>query len=150
MRLCIFKWYYLSCTVILGSFSGIFRHSSIIQEHSRTYSELFVSLAYSGRWHIPFTKYIQTPRYIHITILRIVTKVPSWAFDTVLNVSRLSLLQLLSNFQSNFTVSLTLYFRHILAYLRLIQPYLFLSAISRTLAYLGTFCFSHTQAYSKR
>ena len=26
MRLCIFKWYYLSCTVILGSFLGIFRH----------------------------------------------------------------------------------------------------------------------------
>ena len=74
-------------------FFGHFQtYSSIIQEHSRTYSELFVSLAYSERWHIPITKYIQTPRYIHITILPIVTKAPSWAFDTVLNVSRLSLL----------------------------------------------------------
>ena len=37
-----------------------------------------------------------------------------------------SLLQMLSNSQSSFAVSLTLYFRHIQAFLRLIQPYLVL------------------------
>ena len=48
-----------------------FRHiqiySSIIQEHN--------------------TKYIQTTRYIHNTILNIFTRAPSWTFDTVLNAS---------------------------------------------------------------
>ena len=39
-----------------------------------------------------------------------------------------------------------LHFRHVMAYLRLIQPYLFLF---RTLTYLETFNFSHTQAYFK-
>ena len=41
-------------------------------------------MAYSEPWHIPITKHIQTPRYILNTI--------SWTFDTIANVSRLSLI----------------------------------------------------------
>ena len=71
-------------------FRFCFRHiqtySSIIQEHTHAYSEPYVSLAYSEPWHILITKHIQTPRYIHNTILNIFTKTLSWAFDTVLNV----------------------------------------------------------------
>ena len=155
MRLFIYKCC-LACTVILGSVSGIFRH---IQEHTHTYSEPCVSLPNSEPWHI------QTPRYIHNTILNIFTKAPSWTFDTVLNAP---LLQMLPNFQSNFIASLTLYFRHIQAYSRLTLPYLILlrhiknsgifrnillqvyskrytlySSIFRFPAYLSTLCFSY-------
>ena len=94
MRLYIYK-YYLSCTVILGSVSSIFRHSSIIQEHTHAYSEPCVSLAYSEPCHILITKHIQTLRYIHNTILNIFTKAPSWTFDTFLNVSRVSLINVI-------------------------------------------------------
>ena len=76
---------YLAYTVILGSVSGIFRHSSIIQEHAHAYSELCVSLVYAEPWYILITKHIQTPRYIHNTILNIFARAPSWTFDTVLN-----------------------------------------------------------------
>ena len=57
------------------SFRHIQTYSSIIQEHT---------LAYSKPWPIPITKHIQTPRYIHNTILNIFAKAPSWMFDTVL------------------------------------------------------------------
>ena len=60
-------------------------YSSIAQEHTHAYKEPCVSLAYSEPWHIPITKHIQTQRHIHNTILNIFSKVPSWAFDTVLN-----------------------------------------------------------------
>ena len=83
MRLCIYKSY-LAYAVILGSVSGIFRHIRALYEHTHVYSEPCVSLAYSEPWHIPITKHIQTPRYI----LNII----SWTFDTVPNVSRLSLI----------------------------------------------------------
>ena len=103
-------------------FSFCFRHiqtySSIIQEHTHAYSELCVCLAYSEPCHILITKHIQTQRYIHNTILNIFTKAPSWTFDTVLNAPLLKMLC--------FTVSLTLYFRLILARSRFIQPYLLL------------------------
>ena len=55
-----------------------------------------------------------------------------------------------------FTVSLTLYFRHILACSRFIQPYLFLLRHARacykrrTPAYLGTLCFRYIQSYNVR
>ena len=49
-------------------------HSSIIQEHTNIYSESCRSLAYSEPWHIPITKHIQTPRYIHNTMLNIFAK----------------------------------------------------------------------------
>ena len=48
-------------------FRYIQTYSSIIQEHTHAYSELCVSLAYSEPWHIPITKYIQTPSYINNT-----------------------------------------------------------------------------------
>ena len=53
-------------------------------------------------WHVP--------RYIHNTILKLFTKPRSWTFHTILNAS---LLQMVSNFQSDLTVYLTLYFKHI-------------------------------------
>ena len=130
MRLCIHKCY-LVYTVILGSVSGIFRHIQAC-------SELWVSLPYSEPWYVPITKHFQTLRYIHNAILNIFTKAPSWMFDAVLNAPLFFRCYLTS------TVSLTLYFRHIQAYSVLIQPYL------GALTYLGTFCFSHTQTYSKR
>ena len=70
-------------------FRFCFRHiqinSRIIQEHTHAYLVPSVSLAYSEPWHILITKHIQTPRYIHNTILNIFTKAPSWTFDKVLN-----------------------------------------------------------------
>ena len=80
-----------------------------MQGSAHAYSEPCVSLAYSKIRHIPITKNIQTPRYIRNTILNIFTKAASWTFDTVLSApSRVTLL------------FLTLYFRHIQTYLRLI------------------------------
>ena len=85
MRLCIYKCY-LTCTVILGSASGIFQtYLSIIQEHTHAYSESCVSLAYSEHQHIPITKHIQISRHIDNTILNIFCKAPSWTLDTVLH-----------------------------------------------------------------
>ena len=105
-------------------FRFCFRHiqtySRIIQEHTHAYSVPSVSLAYSEPWHILITKHIQTPRYIHNTIFNIFTKAPSWTFDAVLNAP-LSLKDALY-----FTVSLTLYFRHILAFSRFIQSHILL------------------------
>ena len=70
-------------------FSFCFRHihqtySRIIQEHTHACLVTSVSLAYSEPWHILITKHIQTPSYIHNTILNIFTKAPPWTFDTVL------------------------------------------------------------------
>ena len=98
-----------------------FRHIQtnwyIIQGSAHTYSEPCISLVYSKPRHIPVTKHIQTPRCIHNAILNIFTKAASWAFDTVLSApSRITLL-----------LSLTLHFRNIHPYLRLIQSYLVLS-----------------------
>ena len=117
MRLCIYKCY-LACTVILVSVSGIFRHIRVLFKSILTHIQNFVCLAYSEPCHILITKHIQTQRYIHNTILNIFTKAPSWTFDTVLNAPLLKMLC--------FTVSLTLYFRLILARSRFIQPYLLL------------------------
>ena len=70
-------------------FTFCFRHietySSIIQEHTHAYSEPCVYLAYSDPWHILIEKHMQTPRYVHNTILNIITKAPSWTFDIALN-----------------------------------------------------------------
>ena len=64
--------------ILYSYFRFRFRHigtySSIIQDHTHAYSEPCVPLAYSEPWHIPTTKHIQTPRYIHNTILNIFTK----------------------------------------------------------------------------
>ena len=83
-------------------------YSRIIQEHTHAYSKPCVYLVYSEPWYILITKYIQTLRYIHNTILNIFTKCAS-------------LLKMLY-----FTVSLILNFRHIMTCSRFIQPYLFL------------------------
>ena len=53
-------------------------------------------------WHVP--------RYIHNTILKLFTKPRSWTFHTILNAPPL---QMVSKFQSDLTVYLTLYFKHI-------------------------------------
>ena len=70
-------------------FRFCFRHiqtySSIIQEDTHAYSEPCVFLTYSEYWHIPITKDIPNPRYIHNTLLNIFTKAPFWTFDTFLN-----------------------------------------------------------------
>ena len=104
-------------------FRFCFRHiqtySRIIQGHTHAYLVPSVSLAYSEPCHILITKHIQTPRYIHNTILNIFTKAPSWTFDTVLNAP-------LSLKNAILYGSLTLRFTHILAFSRFIQPYLFL------------------------
>ena len=71
MHLSIFEWYYLSCTVILGSVSGIFRHIRALFKSILAHIQNFVY-----PWHIPITKHIQTPRYIHSTILPIFKKAP--------------------------------------------------------------------------
>ena len=74
-------------------FKFCFRHiriySSIIQEHTHAYSEPCVSLAYSEHFHILTTKHIQTPSYIHNTILSIFTKNTILDVNTVLNASLL-------------------------------------------------------------
>ena len=70
-------------------FRHIQTYSSILQQHTHAYSEPWVSLAYSEPWHILITKHIQTPRYLHNTILNIFTKTPSWTFNRVLDVSHL-------------------------------------------------------------
>ena len=98
------------------SFRDIQKYSSIIQEHTYAFSKLCVASPNSEPLHIPNTKHIQIPRYLHNTILNIFAKAPSRTFDTAL----------LSNFQSHFTVSLTLHIRHIQAYSRFIQPCLVL------------------------
>ena len=109
-----------------SQFRFCFRHaltySSIIQEHTDAYSEPSVSLEYPKPWHIPITKHIQTIRYIHSNILNILTKAQSCSISSKCTC----LLQTLSNFQSNFAVSLRLCFRHIQSYSRIIQPYLVL------------------------
>ena len=83
-RTCV-KTCYLACTVITFCFSRIQRNLSIIQGSAHAYSEPYVSLVYSKPWHVPITKHIQTPRYIHNTILSIFTKAACWVFDTVLS-----------------------------------------------------------------
>ena len=57
---------------------------------------------------------------------------------------------MLANFQSNFTVSLTLYSRHIPGIFKPYSVIFILVQALGTLAYLGAFRFSHTQVYSKR
>ena len=78
MCLCIYKCY-LACTVILGSASDIFRHIRELFKSILTHKYLLYP------WHIHITKHIQTPTYIHNTILNVFTKAPSWTLDTVLN-----------------------------------------------------------------
>ena len=73
------------CSYCRFCFRRIQTYSSIIQEHTHAYSEPCVSLAYPEPWHNLITKHVQTPRYIHNTILNIFTKAPSWTFDKVLN-----------------------------------------------------------------
>ena len=73
MLLCLYN-YFRFC------FRQIQTYSGIVQEHTQEHTH-----AYSEPWHIPITKHIQTPRYIHNTILNIFTKAPSCTFDTVLN-----------------------------------------------------------------
>ena len=84
---------YLACTVILGSVSGIFR-----------YIQPCVSLAYSEPWDIFITRHVQTPRYIHNTILNFFTKAPSSTFETVLNVPLFYRCQLLQSLYGIFNV----------------------------------------------
>ena len=93
-------------------------------KYAHAYSELCVSLAYSEPCHIPITKLIQAPRYIHNTILTIFTKAPSWTFDTILNKFLIYRSYLTSRVTLRYL--LTLYFRYFRTYLRLIQTYLFL------------------------
>ena len=93
-------------------------------KYAHAYSDLCVSLAYSEPCHIIITKLIQAPRYIHNTILTIFTKAPSWTFDTVLNASLFYRSYLTSRLTLRYLS--TLYFRHFLRHLRLIQTYLFL------------------------
>ena len=73
-----------------------------LYKYIQVYSDIFkyycVSLPNSKHWHIPMIKHIQTPRYIHNTILSIFKKALSWTFDTALNAPLL---------KRNFTVSLT-------------------------------------------
>ena len=103
-------------------FSFCFRqmqtYSSIIQEHTQADSETCVSLPNSEPWHIPSTKDIPTPKYVHNTIFNIFTKPQSWTFDNSECASFLKILY--------FTESLTLHFRLILTCSRFIQSYLFL------------------------
>ena len=102
IHLCMYLSLYMLLS-LYGYFKFCLRHiltySSFFQEHTHVYSELCVSLPNSEPWHI------QTLRYIHNTMLNILTKTPSLTLD----------------FWNNFTVSLTLHFRHIQAYSRLIQ-----------------------------
>ena len=80
MSLFIYKYSYFRFY-----FKHIQTYSSIIEEHTHANSEPCVSLVYSEIWHIRITKHIQTPKYIHDTLLNIFTKAPSWTHDTVLN-----------------------------------------------------------------
>ena len=61
----------------------------------------------------------------------------------------ISFLQILSNFQINFTVSLMLYFRHILGIFKTYSAIFILVQALRALALLVTIRFSHTQVYSE-
>ena len=84
------KYAYVQVLLGLHSYCWFcFRHiqtySGIIQDHIHAYLELSVSLAYLKPWDIPITKYIQTLRYTHNTILNIFTKAQSWTFDANLN-----------------------------------------------------------------
>ena len=143
-------------------FRYIQAYSTIIQEHTHPYSEPCVSLPDSEPRHIPITKHVQTPRYIHNTILNIFIHqlclrhlIQFWMrfFYKCYLTSRVT----------NFTVSLTLYFIHIRAYLRLtafLETFCFRhilnathniyadSSIFRFPAYLGTLCFRYTRPYS--
>ena len=107
----------------MGSVSGIFRQ---IQALFKSILARILNLLYpcqiknSG---ISLSQRIFRHIYVHDTILNIFAKAPSWTLGIVLSVS---LLQILSNFSFNFTVSLILYFRHIQAYSTLNQAYLVL------------------------
>ena len=113
MSLCIYKCY-LACTVISSSVSSIFRHIWVLFKSILTDIQ---NLVYP--WHTLIPKHIQAPRYIHNTILNIFHK--NSILDVWYSSECASLLKMLY-----FTVSLTLYLRHILAFSRFIQPYLFL------------------------
>ena len=83
MHLCIYKCY-LTCTVILSSVSGIFRH---IWESLKSILTHIQNFLYPSHIQNPGIFLSQsTFRYIHKTILNNFTKAPSWTFDTVLNV----------------------------------------------------------------
>ena len=70
-------------------FRFCFRHIqtylTITQEHTHAYSKSCVSQPYSEPWHIPITRHIQTPWYIHTIVLKIFTKALPWTFDIILN-----------------------------------------------------------------
>ena len=137
MPLGIFKCY-LASTVILGFASDIFRHIRPL------FKSIFTHIRHP--WHIPITKHIQTPRHIFNTISNIFAKL-RLGLMLQFRMYLVSLLQMLSNFSINFTVSLTLYFRHAQDLLNHICSF---AALLRALAYIGVFCFSHTQTCSKR
>ena len=73
----------------LHSYYVLFQpYSEKFKHYSRECSRIFRTLCISGifkTWYVPITKHIQTPRYIHNTILSIFTKAASWVFDTVLS-----------------------------------------------------------------
>ena len=115
MRLCIYKCY-LACTVILGSVSDIFENYS--RAYSRIFSTfcipgIFRTLAYS--YHKAYSDSKVYSQY-HIKHFH-----KSSILDVWYSSECTSVLKMLY-----FTVSLTLYFRHILAFSRFVQPYLFL------------------------
>ena len=105
------------------------------------YSRIFRALCIPAKFKT--LVYLDSKLY-HNTILNIFTNVPSWKFETVMNVL---LLKILSNFYNNFTVLLTSYFRQIQAYERLIQPYLVLLEHIKNPCILRSILL---QAYSKR
>ena len=135
------------CIYFRFCFTHIQTYSSIIQDHTHTYSEPCVSLGYSKPWHIPITKHIQTLRYIHNTTLNIFTKAQSRTFDTNLNGPFFYRCYLTSRVTLHI---FKLYLRIIQAYSRLIQPYLVLLKHVKSPGIFGAFSFSHNQAYSKR
>ena len=65
-----------------------------MKEHTHEYSALSIDYIYISAYleHILVTKHIQTPRYIHDTILNIFKKAQSWMFNTVLDMSHLFLI----------------------------------------------------------
>lgn len=88
-----------------------------VQNQFVAYSELWHNQTYSS---ITQGAFWLTSRYIHISILNILTKTPSWTFDLVLSASVFYVCYLTSRVSKG---SLTLYFRYIHAYSRLIQSY---------------------------
>ena len=123
MRLSFYKCY-LVCTVFLNFVSGVFRHIPALFKSICTLIQNFV---YSWHFQNPGLYLLQSIfRLQGIFIILYKTFLKMLIFDLWYSSECAALLQMLSNFQSNFTVSLTLYLSYILAYSRRIQVYLFL------------------------